>query len=127
MVVIPSDQSCLYRCVPQLNTHPPTHPPTYIIYAARRALRPSTATIQNLFLLLLATPALIAATHPSPSPPLTLPDLILTLTALALLAFSEIVEKKIDIPRTRDLDVTFTQGFQDIVHELRSHIVRARQ
>ena len=38
-----------------------------------------------------------------------------------------IVEKKIDIPRTRELDVTFTQGFQDIVHELRSHIVRARQ
>ena len=38
-----------------------------------------------------------------------------------------IVEKKIDIPRTRDLEVTFTQGFQDIVHELRSHIVRARQ
>jgi NitT/TauT family transport system ATP-binding protein len=38
-----------------------------------------------------------------------------------------ILEKKIDIPRTRELDVTFTQGFQDIVHELRSHIVRARQ
>jgi NitT/TauT family transport system ATP-binding protein len=38
-----------------------------------------------------------------------------------------IVEKKIDLPRTRELDVTFTQGFQDIVHELRSHIVRARQ
>ena len=27
----------------------------------------------------------------------------------------------------RDLEVTFTQGFQDIVHELRAHIVRARQ
>ena len=38
-----------------------------------------------------------------------------------------IVEKKIEIPRPRELDVTFTQGFQDIVHELRSHIVRARQ
>jgi len=25
------------------------------------------------------------------------------------------------------LDVTFTPAFQDIVHELRSHIVRARQ
>src|SRR5437868_10106852 len=38
-----------------------------------------------------------------------------------------LVEKQIDIPRPRELDVTFTQGFQDIVHELRSHIVRARQ
>ena len=31
------------------------------------------------------------------------------------------------LPRPRDLEVTFTQGFQDIVHELRAHIVRARQ
>jgi NitT/TauT family transport system ATP-binding protein len=38
-----------------------------------------------------------------------------------------IVEKQIEIPRPRDLEVTFTQGFQDIVHELRGHIVRARQ
>ena len=38
-----------------------------------------------------------------------------------------LVERKIDIPRPRDLDVTFTKEFQDIVHELRSHIVRARQ
>ena len=38
-----------------------------------------------------------------------------------------LVERKIDIPRPRDLDVTFTPAFQDIVHELRSHIVRARQ
>jgi len=38
-----------------------------------------------------------------------------------------VVERKIDIPRPRDLDVTFTQHFQDIVHELRSHIVKARQ
>jgi NitT/TauT family transport system ATP-binding protein len=38
-----------------------------------------------------------------------------------------IVEKKIDIPRPRELDVTFTPEFQDIVHELRNHIVRARQ
>jgi NitT/TauT family transport system ATP-binding protein len=36
-------------------------------------------------------------------------------------------ERKIGIPRPRDLDVTFTPSFQDIVHELRSHIVRARQ
>jgi hypothetical protein len=38
-----------------------------------------------------------------------------------------LVERKIDIPRPRDLDVAFTQGFQDIVHELRSHIVKGRQ
>ena len=38
-----------------------------------------------------------------------------------------IVERKIELPRPRDLDVTFTQEFSDIVHELRSHIVRARQ
>jgi NitT/TauT family transport system ATP-binding protein len=37
------------------------------------------------------------------------------------------VERKIDFPQPRDLEVTFTQQFQDIVHELRSHIVRARQ
>src|SRR6187551_3085983 len=37
-----------------------------------------------------------------------------------------LVERKIEIPRPRDLDVTFTQPFQDIVHELRSHIVKAR-
>ena len=36
-------------------------------------------------------------------------------------------ERRIDLPRPRDLDVTFTPAFQDIVHELRSHIVRARQ
>jgi NitT/TauT family transport system ATP-binding protein len=38
-----------------------------------------------------------------------------------------IVERKIDFPRPRDLELTFTQAFQDVVHELRSHIVRARQ
>jgi NitT/TauT family transport system ATP-binding protein len=38
-----------------------------------------------------------------------------------------LVERKIDIPRPRDLEVTFTQQFSDTVHELRSHIVRARQ
>ena len=38
-----------------------------------------------------------------------------------------LVERKIDIPRPRDLEVTFTKEFTDIVHELRSHIVRARQ
>ena len=38
-----------------------------------------------------------------------------------------IVERKIDFSRPRDLELTFTQAFQDVVHELRSHIVRARQ
>jgi NitT/TauT family transport system ATP-binding protein len=38
-----------------------------------------------------------------------------------------LVERKVDIPRPRDLEVTFTKEFTDIVHELRSHIVRARQ
>jgi len=38
-----------------------------------------------------------------------------------------LAERPIDLPRPRDLEVTFTPYFQDIVHELRSHIVRARQ
>ena len=38
-----------------------------------------------------------------------------------------LAERRIDLPRPRDLDVTFTPAFQDIVHELRGHIVRARQ
>ena len=38
-----------------------------------------------------------------------------------------LVERKIDIARPRDLEVTFTPQFTDIVHELRSHIVKARQ
>jgi NitT/TauT family transport system ATP-binding protein len=38
-----------------------------------------------------------------------------------------IAERKIDFPRPRDLEVTFTAEFQAIVHELRQHIVRARQ
>ena len=38
-----------------------------------------------------------------------------------------LAERRIDIPRPRDLDVTFTPAFQNIVHELRAHIVRARQ
>ena len=32
----------------------------------------------------------------------------------------------IALPRPRDLDVTYTQPFQDIVHELRAHIGKAR-
>ena len=38
-----------------------------------------------------------------------------------------LVERPIDLPRPRDLEVTYTPAFQDIVHELRGHIVRARQ
>jgi NitT/TauT family transport system ATP-binding protein len=38
-----------------------------------------------------------------------------------------LAERRIDIARPRDLEVTFTPAFQDIVHELREHIVRARQ
>ena len=38
-----------------------------------------------------------------------------------------IAERKIPFPRPRDLEVTFTAEFQAIVHELREHIVRARQ
>jgi NitT/TauT family transport system ATP-binding protein len=37
-----------------------------------------------------------------------------------------VVERKIDLPRPRDLEVTFTSEFTDIVHELRGHIVKAR-
>jgi len=38
-----------------------------------------------------------------------------------------IEERKVELPRPRDLEVTFTTEFQGIVHELRAHIVRARQ
>jgi len=38
-----------------------------------------------------------------------------------------VVERHIDLPRPRDLEVTYTTPFQDIVHELRGHIVKARQ
>jgi NitT/TauT family transport system ATP-binding protein len=38
-----------------------------------------------------------------------------------------VVERKIELPRPRDLEVTFTSEFTDIVHELRAHIVKARQ
>jgi len=33
-----------------------------------------------------------------------------------------VVRRGIDLPRPRDLDLTYTQEFGDIVHELRSHI-----
>ncbi|MEX0589875.1 MAG: ABC transporter ATP-binding protein [Xanthobacteraceae bacterium] len=38
-----------------------------------------------------------------------------------------VVERKVEIKRPRDLEVTFTPDFQSIVHDLREHIVRARQ
>lgn len=38
-----------------------------------------------------------------------------------------VVERPIPFARPRDLEVTFTPEFQAIVHELREHIVRARQ
>ena len=38
-----------------------------------------------------------------------------------------LAERVVDIPRPRDLEVTFTPQFTDTVHELREHIVRARQ
>ncbi|KAB2883984.1 MAG: ABC transporter ATP-binding protein [Pseudorhodoplanes sp.] len=38
-----------------------------------------------------------------------------------------LAERTIDLPRPRDLEVTFSSAFQDIVHELRDHIVKARQ
>jgi len=38
-----------------------------------------------------------------------------------------VAEKRIELPRPRDLEVTFIPQFQDIVHELRGHIVKARQ
>jgi NitT/TauT family transport system ATP-binding protein len=33
-----------------------------------------------------------------------------------------VVQRKIDLPRPRDLEVTYTPAFSDIVHELRGHI-----
>jgi NitT/TauT family transport system ATP-binding protein len=38
-----------------------------------------------------------------------------------------VVKREIDIPRTRELDVTYTKGFTDIVHELRGHIGALRK
>src|SRR5947207_9224825 len=38
-----------------------------------------------------------------------------------------VAERAVDITRPRDLEVTFTPQFSGIVHELRQHIVRARQ
>jgi NitT/TauT family transport system ATP-binding protein len=37
-----------------------------------------------------------------------------------------IAERTVDLPRPRDLEVTYTAAFTDIVHELRGHISKAR-
>jgi len=37
-----------------------------------------------------------------------------------------IAERAVDFARPRDLELTFTPAFQDVVHELRAHIVEAR-
>ena len=50
---------------------------------------------------------------------------VATLTALT--GLSVLTERVVDIPRPRDLEVTFTPQFTGIVHELREHIVKARQ
>jgi NitT/TauT family transport system ATP-binding protein len=38
-----------------------------------------------------------------------------------------VVRKEIDLPRDRDLEITYTGAFSDIVHELRSHIGAIRK
>jgi NitT/TauT family transport system ATP-binding protein len=38
-----------------------------------------------------------------------------------------VVKKEIDLPRPRDLEVTYTREFSDIVHELRGHIGSIRK
>jgi NitT/TauT family transport system ATP-binding protein len=38
-----------------------------------------------------------------------------------------VAERRIAFARPRDLELTFTPAFQDIAHELREHIVRARR
>jgi NitT/TauT family transport system ATP-binding protein len=38
-----------------------------------------------------------------------------------------VVQRSIDLPRPRDLELTYTKEFTDIVHELRSHIGAIRQ
>jgi NitT/TauT family transport system ATP-binding protein len=37
-----------------------------------------------------------------------------------------VAEREIDLPRPRDLEVTYTPAFSGIVHELRGHIAQAR-
>jgi NitT/TauT family transport system ATP-binding protein len=37
-----------------------------------------------------------------------------------------VVRREIDLPRPRDLEITYTPGFTDIVHEMRGHIGAVR-
>jgi NitT/TauT family transport system ATP-binding protein len=38
-----------------------------------------------------------------------------------------VVQRQIDLPRPRDLEITYTPKFTNIVHELRGHIGAYRQ
>jgi NitT/TauT family transport system ATP-binding protein len=38
-----------------------------------------------------------------------------------------VAEREVDLPRPRDIEITYTAAFVDIVHELRGHIAHARQ
>ncbi|MGV3633847.1 MAG: ABC transporter ATP-binding protein, partial [Pseudorhodoplanes sp.] len=38
-----------------------------------------------------------------------------------------LIERTVDFPRPRDLEITYSKEFGDIVHELRGHIHQARQ
>ncbi len=38
-----------------------------------------------------------------------------------------VARRHIDLPRPRDLELTYSRGFTDIVHELRAHIGALRQ
>jgi NitT/TauT family transport system ATP-binding protein len=38
-----------------------------------------------------------------------------------------VVKREIDLPRPRDLEITYTKEFSDVVHELRGHIGAIRQ
>ena len=53
--------------------------------------------------------------------------MMVTLVGQAMLRGRILVERRVDIERPRDLELTYTAPFQDIVHELRGHIVEARK
>jgi NitT/TauT family transport system ATP-binding protein len=38
-----------------------------------------------------------------------------------------VVRREIDLPRPRDLEITYTKEFTDVVHELRGHIGAIRK
>jgi steroid 5-alpha reductase family enzyme len=84
-VVIRSNQCCLYLYVSQYMFI------RLLIDRSSPPYRGHTATTQDILLFLIATPTLVAATHPSP---LALSDAILTVTALALLAFEFVADNQ---------------------------------